>query len=87
MDAIYTQFSKPFFSAVDSENNILSMSNCDSIWYFRTTKTPSVYILVSKYDGITICKVAKKEEEVQEQQKQHHEQDHDMKQSTLSDFL
>ena len=42
---------------------------------------------ISKYDGITRCKVATKEEGVQEQQKQHQEQDHDMKQITLSDFL
>ena len=37
--------------------------------------------------GLPDAKWQEKEEEIQEQQKQHHEQDHDMKQSTLSDFL
>ncbi len=37
--------------------------------------------------GLPGAKWEEKEEEVQEQQKQHYEQDHDMKQSTLSDFL
>ena len=37
--------------------------------------------------GLPDAKWQENEEEVQEQQKQHYEQDHDMKQSTLSDFL
>jgi hypothetical protein len=37
--------------------------------------------------GLPDAKWQEKAEEVQKQQKQHHEQDHDMKQSTLSDFL
>jgi hypothetical protein len=37
--------------------------------------------------GLPDAKWQEKEEEVHEQQKQHQEQDHDMKQSTLSDFL
>ncbi|MGA9150724.1 MAG: hypothetical protein WBZ36_09105, partial [Candidatus Nitrosopolaris sp.] len=37
--------------------------------------------------GLPGAKWQEKEEEVQEKRKQHHEQDHDMKQSTLSDFL
>jgi hypothetical protein len=37
--------------------------------------------------GLPDARWQQKEEGVQEQQKQHQEQDHDMKQSTLSDFL
>jgi hypothetical protein len=37
--------------------------------------------------GLPDAKWQEKEEEVQEKRKQHHEQDHYMKQSTLSDFL
>jgi hypothetical protein len=37
--------------------------------------------------GLPDAKWQEKEEKVQEQQKQHREQDHDTKQSTLSDFL
>jgi hypothetical protein len=37
--------------------------------------------------GLPDAKWQEKEEEVREKRKQHDEQDHDMKQSTLSDFL
>jgi hypothetical protein len=37
--------------------------------------------------GLPDTKWQENEEEVKEQQNQHQEQDHDMKQSTLSDFL
>jgi hypothetical protein len=37
--------------------------------------------------GLPDAKWKVNDEDVQEQQDQHHEQDHDMKQSTLSDFL
>ena len=37
--------------------------------------------------GLPDAKWQANDEDVQEQRDQHHEQDHDMKQSTLSDFL